>query len=93
MEKIKELIKKMNEAGIPLPILQDPIQKQPSITYTFFFISGILWTVALVGKWNNALNINLNECQEFFSNAAYIYLGRSLIKNAFKTTDSKKEEQ
>jgi len=91
MEKIKELIRKMNENGIPVPILQDPIQRQPSVTFTFFFISGMLWTIALVGKWNNVLSINLSECQEFFSNSAYIYLGRSLIKNAFKPSDTKKE--
>ena len=92
MEKLKELIRQMNEKGIPVPILQDPLKREPSVTFTFFFIAGVLWTVALVGKWNNVLNINLNECQEFFSNAAYIYLGRSLIKTAFKGSDSKKEE-
>lgn len=39
---MKELIKRLQEAGLPIIILKDPLSLQPSITFTFAVVSFIL---------------------------------------------------
>ena len=46
--KIKEFIDKLNENGIPLPILRDQLTGQPSITYTLVLVSSVLCVLGLI---------------------------------------------
>lgn len=78
--KVKELISALNEKGIPLPVLQDLVTKKPSITYTFFVVSGVVCLLSSFDGVKTLAKINFNEIKEFFDMCAYIYVGRSAIK-------------
>lgn len=92
-ERVKELVTKLNENGIPLPILQDLVTKKPSITYTFFVISGITCLLASFDGVKALAKINFNEVKEFFDMCSYIYVGRSAIKLMGADNASEKEEK
>lgn len=42
LEKLKELINKAAESGLKFPFAYDPVQKQPSVTLLFVYITFIM---------------------------------------------------
>ena len=67
MDKLKELIKKVQGYGLPIFLLRDPVKKEPSSTFTFFITSGIL------------CHINPDKFLEFFLACGAFYLGRTIV--------------
>lgn len=97
MERIKEFFKKLNNSGVPIFVFQDPITKLPSITFTFFVISGIICLLATLDSIKAFAGINFGEIKDFFDMNCYVYTGRSLIKaiagtnaNTTSTTEENK---
>lgn len=77
LDKIKEIIAKMNEAGIPLPLIR--LGGKPSFTGTMTFLS---FNTALLGQLNKFANIvgdvDLTQANYLFLICLGAYLGRRL---------------
>lgn len=92
MENLKLFIKKIQDAGIPLIWVIDPIKKTPSVSLTLMLISFGMVVTALIGKMNGNLEIDIAQSKELFALTALLYFGRTLTKTGDKLiTDSKEE--
>jgi len=79
VDKIKEIIKNLQDKGVPVILLQDIITKQPSITFSFFVISGVLVIAGLIGKFAKLSGgIDMENALSFFYGAGAMYLGRKI---------------
>lgn len=81
-EKLKAFIQKMNENGVPLPILRDANGKG-SYTLTMYVISFTLCAIALIGKLAGFLGgVNFSECLSLYMACSGAYLGRKWQKGS-----------
>jgi hypothetical protein len=76
MEKLKQLARKMNDLGIPLPNVRDPKTGKGSVSLTLVFISFNLCLVGIVGKWSKVLDVDINQAINLFMVCAGLYWGR-----------------
>lgn len=91
MEKIKELFRKMNEQGIPLPMVR--VEGKPSITATFAFISFNTALFGQIGKVANILgDVDLNAANYLFFGCLFAYLGRRITGDGKKIEVSEKTD-
>lgn len=94
MEKLKELIKSLKEKGLDITMLtmRDVKTKEPSITFTFLVVSGIVALLALFDKSRLSLNLGLNfdNAKELMTVFAALYFGRKVT--AGKSSVSKEGE-
>jgi hypothetical protein len=91
IDKIKSIIQKMNEHGIPLPMLR--IDGKPSITATFAFISFNTALFGQIGKIANVLGaIDLDAANYLFFGCLFAYLGRRMTAEKGKIEVSDKPE-
>lgn len=79
LEKIKALIKQLQDKGLPIVLLQDPITKLPSLTFSMALISFITDQLRQTDASSNSMMI-----------CAGLYLGRSIGKVVF-TEPTKKD--
>lgn len=92
MEKLKELIKKMNEAGIPLPLIR--LDGKPSISATMMFISFNTALLGQIGKFAGFLGgIDLTQANYLFGICASLYFGRKITSSKENQTIEKKEQE
>lgn len=88
IDKIKDLINKLNEKGIPLPMLRDPKTSVSSVSLTMMFLSFNVVLVGLIGKWSNALGgVDLTQALYWFGMCSSLYFFRKLPNMANKTKD------
>ena len=91
MEKIKELFKKMNQYGIPLPMIR--VDNKPSITATFAFISFNTALLGQIGKVTKILGtVDLDAANYLFFGCLFAYLGRRMTADKGRVEFDKKEE-
>jgi hypothetical protein len=77
MRKLSVLMKDLQDKGVPLIILRDVVTKTPSITYTFFVLSGTLVTLGLIGKFAKISGgIDMDNALAFFYACSATYVGR-----------------
>lgn len=81
MDKLKQLIRCMNERGIPIPTLRDPKNGLPSVTLTMMVISFNLIILGIIGKWSKDLNVDMSQAMTLFLTTAGLYLGRKMTGN------------
>ena len=83
LDKIKQFIKKMNENGIPIPMIR--VNGAPSITGTFAFISFNTAFFGQLGKVGNFLgNVDLTAANYLFFGCLFAYLGRRMTTSEGK---------
>jgi len=83
LDKIKEFIKKMNEQGIPVPMIR--VDGKPSITATFAFISFNTAFFGQLGKVAKVLgDVDLNAANYLFFGCLFAYLGRRMTADKGK---------
>ncbi len=87
-EKVKAAIKDLQDKGVPVFVLQDPITKLPSITFSFFVVSGLVCLAAAFDNIKAFAGINYSEIKEFFDMCMWAYLGRSAIKASLGVPDT-----
>lgn len=79
LSKAKEVIAKMNEQGIPLPLIR--LDGKPTFTGTMTFLS---FNTALLGQLNKLANIvgdvDLTQANYLFLICLGAYLGRKMQK-------------
>jgi hypothetical protein len=82
MNRLKEFIKKLEEAGIPVVLLRDPVTKTQSLTFSLVIISALLVIFGLVGKFAKlAGGFDIENSLSFFYGCAGMYLGRKITNN------------
>lgn len=75
MGNIKDFIKKLNENGVPLPMLR--VDGKPSITATFAFIAFNTALLGQIGKISNFFGtVDLDSANYLFFGCLAAYLGR-----------------
>jgi ABC-type bacteriocin/lantibiotic exporter with double-glycine peptidase domain len=81
LEKLKEHIKKLQEQGIPLLFVRDPLTKQPSVSLTLLIISFFLSIFSLINKFAKIVEgVDVDNTLELLVVCASLYFGRSLSK-------------
>lgn len=86
---LRKLIKELQEKGLPIIILRDNATGKPSITYSFFVLSGVLVTLGLIGKFAKVSGgIDMDNALSFFYGCGAMYVGRKMTN---KNNDSTKE--
>lgn len=77
IEKVKELMRKMNDAGIPIPVLRDPSTGKGSVTLTLLFISSNVVLIALLNSFANVFKgVDTSSAISWFVICYGGYLGR-----------------
>lgn len=85
VEQFKELIKKLQAKGLPIIILRDNLTGKPSITYSFFVISGSLVILGLIGKFAKVSGgIDMDNALNFFYGCGAMYIGRKITNKSSK---------
>ena len=81
--KTKEFVNKMNEYGVPVPMIR--VEGKPSITATFAFISFNTALLGQVGKIAGFLGgVDLTQANYLFLMCLGAYLGRRVQSNKGK---------
>ena len=82
MEKLKELFRKMNEYGLPLPMARDPKTNKASVTLTMMIFSFTIVVVGLVSKMSKFVgDIDISQAMYLFGITSGLYLGRKMQSN------------
>jgi hypothetical protein len=91
MKSAKDLIKCMNEKGIPLPMIR--INGKPSITATFAFISFNSALFGQIGKVTKIIGtVDLDAANYLFFGCLFAYLGRRMTGDG-KSIELSSEEK
>ena len=86
-QKIKEFVNKLNEAGVPAPMLRDPSTGKGSVTLTMTVISFNTALLGQIGKITNFLgSVDLTQANYLFLICLGAYLGRRMQSDAGKKT-------
>jgi len=81
LEKLKELIKELQDKGATLVFLRDPITKLPSVSLSLLIISFILSIFALINKFAKVVDgVDVENTLQLLIICASLYFGRSLSK-------------
>jgi hypothetical protein len=91
VKKLKDIFKKMNQYGIPLPMLR--VDNKPSITATFAFISFNTALLGQIGKVTKILgSVDLDAANYLFFGCLFAYLGRRMTADKNKIEVDKEEK-
>jgi hypothetical protein len=92
LDKAKELIKKLNEQGVPLPMVR--VNGAPTLTGTLVVLS---FTTALLGQLGKLAhffgNVDLANSNYLFGIALSAYLGRKMMGSKDSVTIEKDEDK
>lgn len=81
LDKLKELIKELQDRGIPVIFLRDPITKQPSVSLSLLIVSFLLSIFALINKFAKVVDgVDVDNTLELLIITSSLYFGRSLSK-------------
>lgn len=81
-QKLKELAAKMNELGIPIPVLRDPASGKGSVSLTLLFLSFNFCLASMAGKWSGYFGtIDPSQALNLFMVCAGLYFGRKLQRS------------
>lgn len=81
LDKLKELIKKLQDNGVPVILLQDPLTKKPGVSFSLLVVSFVLSVFALINKFAKIVDgVDVDNSLELLIICASLYFGRSLSK-------------
>ncbi len=93
VDKVKELIFKMNENGIPMPLIRDPAKDGPPISFTFYYVAGWLAIFSIIGKFTKLLGeIDVSGANYLFLTAAAMHLGHKMTSDGKNNITMEKDE-
>lgn len=96
IDKLLQYRDYLNERGISIPVLRDPVKKAPSVSLTLLFLSGNVVLAGLIGKIAGKLGgIDMTQALYWFGMCAALYFGRSFSGSGkdVKLDDKKDEEK
>jgi hypothetical protein len=92
-DKIRQFTSKMNEFGVPLPMLRDPSTGKGSVSLTLVFLSSLYVQFGLINRFAGLVKgIDPSNSQEFFIICCSLYFGRSFSKKMSPQPEKKLEE-
>ena len=87
MEKLKLFFSKLNEKGIPIPMIRDPKNGRGSITITMFWVSFNIAILTLAGKVTQVIgDIDYSNVLWLLGLTGGMYLGRKIQGDGKKLT-------
>jgi len=85
LEKIKAKLKELQDQGLPIVFLRDPVTKVPSVSLTLLIISFTLCLLSLLNKFAKVVDgVDIENTLELLIICASLYFGRSLSKKIEK---------
>jgi len=82
IEKLKELLNKMNKLGIPIPMLRDPKHGVSSVSLTMMFTSFLVCIIGLIGKMSGFLGgVDMSAALTLLGITSGLYFGRNVQFN------------
>jgi len=79
LEKLKQLIKELQDKGAPLVFLRDPVSKIPSVSLTLLIVSFTIYTIAILTKFAGLLGgIDIGSSFQLLILTSSLYFGRKL---------------
>lgn len=91
LEKIKATLVCMNQKGIPVPTLRDPVTGLPSVTFTLVFISANVVLIGMLGKLANFFGgVDLTQALYWNGLTLGTYLGKKVIDKSTETKEDNK---
>lgn len=83
--EIKDRIKELQEKGVPLFFVKDPITKKPSVSLSLLLVSFTLSIFSLVNKFAKIVEgVDVDNTLQLLIICASLYFGRSLSKKMNK---------
>lgn len=77
LDKLKELLNKMNKLGIPTPLMRDPKYGVASVSLTMMYTSFVICVVGLIGKASGYLGgIDMSQALTLLGITSSLYFGR-----------------
>jgi ABC-type bacteriocin/lantibiotic exporter with double-glycine peptidase domain len=81
LEKIKNKLKELQDSGVPLFFIKDPVTKSPSVSLTLLIVSFTLSILSLLNKFTKIVDgVDIDNTLELLIVCASLYFGRSLSK-------------
>lgn len=81
MEKIKQFLKKLQDLGLPLIWLRDPVNKQPSVSLSIMMISFLIVILSLINIFANIVKgVDISNSMYLFIITSGLYFGRSIVR-------------
>lgn len=76
----KTLTQKMNENGVPLPMVRDPLTKIGSVSLTLVVVSAFFVMTGIVLDWIQikGIPIDISNALQFFYASCFLYFGRNI---------------
>lgn len=82
-EKWLQIVRGLNERGVPMPTLRDPKTGVGSVSLTLVFLSFNFCLIAMIGKWAGKLGgIDPSQALNLFMVCAGLYWGRKFQRDA-----------
>lgn len=80
LTKWKQFVVKMNDKGVPLPMVRDPNTLEGSVSLTLVVFSTTLVVVGILSKWAGFLGgVDMNAAFNFFYASTTLYFGHSWV--------------
>ena len=77
---------KMNEFGIPIPLVRSPTSGRGDVALTLVVISSMYIQLGLIGKWSHKLEgIDIPQALNWFYACSALYWARKLSTDGKKT--------
>lgn len=93
LSKWKAFVVKMNDKGVPLPMVRDPNTLEGSVSLTLVVMSSFLVAVGIVGKWSKSLgDIDMNNALQFFYASCTLYFGHNWVHKQTKDNVATEDE-
>lgn len=93
LDKLTDFIKKLQDAGLPLFFVKDPVSKLPSVSLTMLVVSFTICVISLLNKFAKIVEgVDLDGSMELLIITSSLYFGRSLSKK-MNNNESKKSEE
>jgi hypothetical protein len=98
MDKLKELLNKMNKSGIPVPTIKDPKHGVGSVSLTMVVVSFGVCVLGIIGKVSQFLgDVDMSQGLVLLTISCSLYFGRQMQSNnktgQIDFSDKKAEEK
>jgi hypothetical protein len=85
IDKLKQIVAKMQEDGLPIFFFRDPVTKLPSVSLTLLIVSFTLTVLSLLNKVAKLVDgVDIENTIQLLIICASLYFGRSLSKKMEK---------
>lgn len=94
LHKWSKFVNRMNDKGIPIPMMRDPRTLEGSVSLTLLFCASLWVQLGLLGKFADMFKgINLEQAMQFFYACSALYFGTTWTgKDGSKIEGITKEE-